>query len=140
MNYDLIKSLLNLARNSDNDHEAALALSKATSIAEKAGVDLAVLEVRMGVEQVREDFNREEVTFGNRIPTVQKFVSWLLNDVFNVNVVYAGGRGWGRRMSILGRKSDVEFAAYANSFLSEEFERRWKYYQKPSRLKNIFAE
>lgn len=136
MNYDRIKALLNLAKDNTNDNEAAAAFAKASALASKMGVDIAVVEAQLGQTQQREEFVDTKVEMGQRFPVCFKFVAWLMRDAFNVDIVYSGGRYGGRRVTFLGRKSDVEMAVYASEFLLAEFERRWKYYKKSHNLDN----
>lgn len=136
MNYDRIKALLNLAKDNTNDNEAAAAFGKAVALADKMGIDIAVVEAQLGQAQQREEFVDSEVELGKRLPVLQKFISWLLKPSFNVDIVYSGGRYGGRKITFLGRKSDVEMAIYANEFLAGEFERRWKYYKQSRGLDN----
>lgn len=136
MNFDRIKALLNLAKDNTNDNEAAAAFAKAAALASKMGVEIAVVEAQLGQTQQREEFVDTEVGMGQRFPVAFKFVGLLMKDAFNVNIVYSGGRSSGRRVTFLGRKSDVEMAVYASEFLLAEFERRWKYYKASHGLDN----
>lgn len=136
MNYDRIKALLNLAKDNSNDNEAAAAFGKAAALADKMGIDIAVVEAQLGQAQQREEFVDAEVQMGQRLPALNKFVRWLIRDCFNVEVIFSGSRYSGRKLTFLGRKSDVDLAVYANDFLMGEFERRWKYYKKSRGLDN----
>ncbi len=131
---DKVKKLLSLAK-SDNGHEADLALSKATSLAAEHGIDLAIASLDC-VNCAPEKFKGEQtvIEIGKRQPTIGKYVYWLLQDHFSVKLIFSGNRSWGKKMSILGHKPDVEMANYLYSYLLEEFDRRWIYYCKSNGL------
>lgn len=124
-----LKKLLNLSK-SANEHEADLALQKATALATEAGIDLAIVSAKADSEQEKLEMVQESIKTGQRLPSLQKYASWLLNKHFNVTVIYSGGRYFGRSVNILGDKKDVEFAKFVNEFVQEEMQRRWDYYKK----------
>jgi hypothetical protein len=127
-----LKKLLSLTV-SANPHEAELALEKATAIAAQAGIDLALIDVKQ--EQAPKiELVKESVSLGNRLPTVQKYINWILMNHFNVRLIISGSRNGGRSISILGDKVDVEFAKHVNGFLSEDMQRRWDYYKASNNL------
>lgn len=136
-----LKKLLNLSK-SANEHEAELALQKATAMATEAGIDLAIVQARGESESEKLEMIAESIQTGKRLPSLQKYASWLLNKHFNVQVIYSGGRGWGRSVNILGDKRDVEFAKFVNEFVQDDMQRRWEYYKKSHgltvRMKDTF--
>jgi hypothetical protein len=128
-----LKKLLNLSKSS-NINEAELALQKATAMAAEAGIDLAIVQARNESEVEKLEMVEETVKTGQRLPSLQKYASWLLNKHFNVQVIYSGGRYFGRSVNILGDKKDVEFAKFVNDFVQEDMQRRWEYYKKSHNL------
>lgn len=136
-----LKKLLNLSKSS-NINEAELALQKATAMAAEAGIDLAIVQSRNDSEAEKLEMVNETAFNGKRLPSLQKYASWLLNKHFNVHVVYSGGRYFGRTVNILGDKKDVEFAKFVNEFVQDDMQRRWEYYKKSHgltvRMKDTF--
>lgn len=136
-----LKKLLNLSK-SANIHEAELALQKATAMAAEAGIDLAMVSSKPDSEAEKLEMVQETAFNGKRLPSLQKYASWLLNKHFNVTVIYSGGRYFGRSVNILGDKKDVEFAKFVNEFVQDDMQRRWEYYKKSNglsvRMKDTF--
>lgn len=136
-----LKKLLNLSK-SANIHEAELALQKATAMAAEAGIDLAMVSAKADSEAEKLEMVQETAFNGKRLPSLQKYASWLLNKHFNVHVIYSGGRYFGRSVNILGDKRDVEFAKFVNEFVQDDMQRRWEYYKKSNglsvRMKDTF--
>lgn len=136
-----LKKLLNLSK-SANIHEAELALQKATAMAAEAGIDLAMVSSKADSEAEKLEMVQETAFNGKRLPSLQKYASWLLNKHFNVHVIYSGGRYFGRSVNILGDKRDVEFAKFVNEFVQDDMQRRWEYYKKSNglsvRMKDTF--
>lgn len=128
-----LKKLLNLSKSS-NINEAELALQKATAMAAEAGIDLAIVQSRNDNEAEKLEMMKETIETGKRLPSLQKYASWLLNKHFNVQVIYSGGRYFGRSINILGDKRDVEFAKFVNEFVQDDMQRRWEYYKKSNGL------
>lgn len=128
-----LKKLLNLSK-SANIHEAELALQKATAMAAEAGIDLAMVSAKADSEAEKLEMVQESAFNGKRLPSLQKYASWLLNKHFNVHVIYSGGRYFGRTVNILGDKKDVEFAKFVNEFVQDDMQRRWEYYKKSNGL------
>jgi hypothetical protein len=124
-----LKKLLNLSKSS-NINEAELALQKATAMAAEAGIDLAIVSSKADSETEKLEMVKETAFNGKRLPSLQKYASWLLKKYFNVHVVYSGGRYYGRSVNLLGDKKDVEFAKFVNEFVQEDMQRRWEYYKK----------
>ncbi len=131
---DKVRKLLALAK-SDNINESDAALSKASALAAEHGIDLAISQLDC-LNCAPEKFEGEQtvIEIGKRQPTIGKYVYWLLQDHFSVKLIFSGNRSWGKKMSILGHKPDVEMANYLYSYLLEEFDRRWSYYAKSNGL------
>ena len=128
-----LKKLLNLSK-SANQHEAELALQKATAMATEAGIDLAIVSARQVSEAEKLELIQEKIDCGKRMASLQKYASWLLKKHFNVDVVYSGSAYYGRTLNILGDKKDVEFAKFVNEFVQDDMQRRWDYYKKTNNL------
>jgi hypothetical protein len=128
-----LKKLLNLSK-SANQHEAELALQKATAMATEAGIDLAIVSARQVSETEKLELIQEKIDCGKRMASLQKYASWLLKKHFNVDVVYSGSAFYGRTLNILGDKKDVEFAKFVNEFVQDDMQRRWDYYKKTNNL------
>jgi hypothetical protein len=128
-----LKKLLNLSK-SANQHEAELALEKATAMATEAGIDLAIVSARQVSETEKLELIQEKIDCGKRMASLQKYASWLLKRHFNVDIVYSGSAYYGRTLNILGDKKDVEFAKFVNEFVQDDMQRRWDYYKKTNNL------
>jgi len=129
-----LKKLLNLSKSS-NIAEAELALTKATEIATNAGIDLAIVAVsNTDTEAEKLELVEDTIKCGARLPSLQKYASWLLQKHFGVQVLYSGSRHRGKEVALLGDKKDVEFGKFVNSFVQEDMQRRWEYYKKSHSL------
>lgn len=128
-----LKKLLNLSK-SANEHEADLALQKATELATEAGIDLAIVAAREDKPEEKLEMTEETIQTGARLPVLQKYASWLLQAHFGVHIIYSGGRWGGRLVRILGDKKDVEFAKFVNEFVQDDMQRRWEYYRRANGL------
>jgi hypothetical protein len=128
-----LKKLLQLHKGATGA-EAESALEKATTLAAKYNIDLALASI----EQPKEEFTSEEILEGKRMSVTQRFISNVLQKHFNVDLVYSGSRYDGVKICFLGRKSDVEFALYVQSFLKEHMMRSWQYYQKTNNAKTRY--
>lgn len=128
-----LKKLLNLSK-SANQHEAELALQKATAMATEAGIDLAIVSARQVSETEKLELIQEKIDCGKRMASLQKYASWLLKRHFSVDIVYSGSAYYGRTLNILGDKKDVEFAKFVNEFVQDDMQRRWDYYKKTNNL------
>ncbi|MDO8611111.1 MAG: DUF2786 domain-containing protein [bacterium] len=121
-----IKALLRLATSS-NEHEANLAMSRAKSLCVKYEIEMCSLDAYSdGKPKANEPIIQDNVKMGNRFPISQNLVSNILNKFFNVRVLYGGGRSWGRHITLIGRKLDIELATYINQHLNNEFLRLWR--------------
>lgn len=131
MNDELIEKCRKLLAlgNSCNQHEAELAIARAHGLAVKHGIDLASIEV-FGQKNTDEKILRDDIFTGQRLTVAQKFISNILQDFFNVKIIYTGNRYLGRKLVLLGTKTDIELANYANQFLNRVFVELWHEYYK----------
>lgn len=123
-----LKKLLTLSRGASGA-EAETALAMAMKLATKNAIDISSIELADAAPK-KEAMVQDGVECGQRMSVAQRWISWILQDHFNVAVIYSGSRWAGRRIYLLGRKSDVEFAKYVQDFLREHMLRSWQYYQK----------
>jgi hypothetical protein len=121
-----IRKILALS-NSNVEGEREAALLKAQELATRHNIDLAQIEPAR-VER-EEPIQKEEMACGKRLPVTQHLVSRLLQTHFGVRVIYSGGRYYGRTLTLVGTKTDVEFARFVNGFLNTEFMVRWHEYK-----------
>jgi len=121
-----LKKLLQLHKG-QTGAESDLALEKAQALATQHNIDLALAVVE---EPVKEEFVEGEFIEGKRQGVAQRFISNILSEHFNVKIIYSGSRFYGRKILFLGRKGDVDFAIYAQSFLKHHMMSSWQYYQK----------
>jgi hypothetical protein len=129
-----LKKLLALAGNNPSQQEAEAALSKAQALAIENGIDLALI----GSNEDEEAIVRENMEFGQRLPTVNVYVTNVLNKFFNVRIITSGGRYGGRKLIFIGKQSDINTAKYVYTWLSETMVRCWhNYYKANSYTVNI---
>jgi len=121
-----LKKLLQLHKG-QTGAESDLALEKAQALATQHNIDLALAVVE---EPVKEEFVEGEYIEGKRQGVAQRFISNILSEHFKVKIIYSGSRFSGRKILFLGRKSDVDFAIYVQSFLKNHMMSSWQYYQK----------
>ena len=121
-----LKKLLALAGNNPSQEEAEAALSKAQALAIENGIDLALI----GSNENEEEIVRENMEFGQRLPTVNVYVSNVLTKFFNVRIITSGGRYGGRKLIFIGKQSDINTAKYVYTWLSETMVRCWHNYYK----------
>jgi len=137
MNDDILnklKKLLNLSK-SATGAESDLALERATALAAKHNIDLALAIID---QPVKEEFTEGEFPEGKRQCVAQRFITQIVQDHFNVQIIYSGSRYFGRKILFLGRKSDVEFAIYVQEFLKNHMMNSWRYYQKSHKVNTIY--
>lgn len=123
---DKLRKILALC-DSNMEGERDAALLKAQELAIKYSIDLAAIEPFR--EEKQEPITKDAIEAGRRLPVTQRFVSWILANHFSVRVIYSGGRYGGRRLVLVGDKTDIEFAKFVNSFLNNEFMTRWRTYK-----------
>lgn len=126
---DRLKKLLALAGNNPSQSEAEAAMAKAQAIAVENGINLAMIgEIENETEVVREDME-----FGQRLPTVNTYVSNLLIKFFNVRIITSGSRYGGRKLIFVGKQEDINTAKYVYTWLSETMIRCWHNYRKANK-------
>lgn len=117
-----IKKLLSLAQ-SDNEHEAKLASSKALELLTKHNLSM------QEVEFVGLDYSEEVLDEGKRVSPESKFIDSILNKHFNVFTLQVKRKG-SYTLKILGDKTNTEIARYMYLFLNDTFKTLFKQYRK----------
>jgi len=126
-----IRKLLALASDlNDSKEQAEMAMKKAKELATSYQVDLACIQVFENKKNEEEIEKSEEISLGKRKSVCQKFITSILQQHFNVKVIYFGGRRSGQDIVFVGKRSDIEIATYVQSFLNQEFMRLWQRYHK----------
>ena len=97
-----LKKLLTLAQNATSA-EAENALEKATAIAAKHNIDLALISI---AAPIKEEMIEEKYIQGKRKCVTQRYISWIIQAHFNVDLIYSGSRYLGKSIVFIGRKSD----------------------------------
>jgi len=123
-----IQKLLALGRSS-NEHEASLAVKKASELLLKFNIDLSSDPAR---KQYR---NRSIGPFLSRIQEYHHTVANILSDHFFVRVIWvhsydARRDKTGRRLEIIGAPENLEIAEYVHDFLHNAMERIWDQHRK----------
>ena len=132
-----IKGLLRLAT-SGNEHEANLAMQRARSLCIKHEIEMASLDAFSdGKPKANEPIVQDSVGLGKRMAISQHLVSRLLGKYFNVRVLYGGSRYGGRKLLLIGRKSDIELGHYLNNHLNNEFLRLWRKYYSENESRGV---
>jgi hypothetical protein len=129
-----IRKLLALASElNDSREQAEEAMKKAKALAIQHSIDLASIEVFESKKNEEPIVKNDETILGQRMSVCQKFISWLLEEHFNVKIVYSHKFSDDyrllKKLVIIGRKSDIEIAIYIQSYLNQEFMRLWHQYQ-----------
>lgn len=122
-----IRGLLRMSK-SDNENEADLAMRKAKALCVKYELDLASIEPDKTKNTEEPIVKGDYVELGKRMSVCQSAISNLLQSHFNVRVIYHGSRYFGQKIVFIGRKKDIEIATFLNSYLKDEFMRRWRRY------------
>ena len=123
-----LKKLLALAGNNPSQAEAEAALSKAQAVAIEHGIDLAMLGESQAENET--EIIRDEMEFGQRLPTVNSYVCNVLIGFFNVKIILSGGRNNGRKLIFVGKRDDIQTAKYIYTWLAETMVRCWHSYYK----------
>ena len=135
-----IKKLLSLAT-SDNANERDAALAKAQRIAAENNVDMALLDLSDVGRVKEEEMLDDEVDVGRRLDPRVKFISVIVRDFCNVDLVF-GRAGYNRTVNFFGRKGDVSYAKWLFGYLNDEYMRRWnmerKLHNLPGGHRNTF--
>jgi hypothetical protein len=131
-----IKGLLRLS-NSSNEHEAQLAMSRAMALCTKHNLNLAQIEA-FDTKKKNEPIVQDKINVGGRKSICQSWVTYILQDYFNVKILYGGSRGWGgKHIIFIGRNRDIEIASYLNQYLNAEFLRLWNKYYKENEFRGV---
>jgi hypothetical protein len=121
-----LKKLLALAGNNPSQAEAEAAMAKAQAVAIEHGIDLALIGESQ--EENETEIIRDEMEFGQRLPTVNNYVCNVLISFFNVKIITSGGRGNGRKLIFIGKRDDINTSKYIYSWLAETMVRCWHSY------------
>jgi hypothetical protein len=121
-----LKKLLALAGNNPSQEEAELAMSKAQAIAIENGIDLALIGTISNEEAIA--ITQETVDMGQRLPTVNVYVTNILTKFFDVRIIMSGSRNCGRKLIFIGKADSIATAKYIYAWLSETMGRCWKRY------------
>jgi hypothetical protein len=121
-----LKKLLALAGNNPSQAEAEAAMAKAQAVAIEHGIDLAMLGESQAENET--EIIRDEMEFGQRLPTVNNYVSNILISFFNVKLITSGGRNIGRKLIFIGKRDDIQTAKYIYTWLAETMVRCWHNY------------
>jgi hypothetical protein len=122
-----LKKLLALAGNNPSQGEAEAAMAKAQEVAIEHGIDLAMLGA--SCTENESEIIREDMELGQRLPTVSNYVTNILTDFFNVQIISTGSRERGRKLCFIGLRDNVHTAKYIYTWLSETMVRCWHNYQ-----------
>lgn len=120
---DRLKKLLALAGNNPSAAEAEAAMAKAQAVAIEHGIDLAMMGESQS--QSESEIIRDEMEFGQRLPTVSNYVCNILVKFFNVRLIESGNRHFGRKIVFVGKREDVLTSKYIYTWLSETMVRCW---------------
>lgn len=115
-----LEKLLALA-GSSNEHEASLAMEKAIQIAVANNVDLSRVARNAYQEIVKESLGLN----ANRLSVTHKFVTDIIHSYFEVKVITAGNRKWGRQIYFIGHKDKIDFAKFLHTYLTNTFFNLW---------------
>jgi hypothetical protein len=119
---------------SSNEHEANSALEKAMQIALENNIELSQLSFEEKKKETK--VTQEQVGKGDaRLPITHRYVADIIKKYFNVDVITSGSRDTGRKIWFFGKKDDIDFAKYLNTYLSNTMMNLWYAYyrQNPSK-------
>ncbi|MCI5151138.1 MAG: DUF2786 domain-containing protein [Candidatus Electrothrix sp. MAN1_4] len=119
-----INKLLALA-GSDNEHEATLAMQRATELLHRHNLEMSALAERSGCVRL------EIQTGKKQLPTWRKNIGRILRDYFFVEVVFsslydARRQDSYRTIVLLGRGENVPVAEHCYYFLEQQLESLWQ--------------
>jgi len=120
-----LRKLFALAGNNPSQAEAELAMSKAQAMAVEHGIDLALIGQ---VTDEDDSVIQERIEMGQRLPTVNTFITSVLTKFFNVRIILSGNREMGRRLIFVGKRDAIDTAKYIYTWLGETMVRCWKRY------------
>lgn len=121
-----LKKLMALAGNNPSQAEAEAAMAKAQAVAIEHGIDLAMIGESQSENET--EIIRDEMAFGQRLPTVNTYVCNILVQFFNVRLITSGGRNSGRKLIFIGKREDTQTAKYIYTWLAETMVRCWHRY------------
>lgn len=129
MNDEIINKLKKLLRlsESSNANEAEVAFVKARELAVRHDIELGKINA-WGIQDENR-YEKGDIDVGRRESVCGKFTGWILGKYFNVRLVYTGSRLEGKRIVLVGKKSDIELAQYVYGFLNHTFMRKWHEYR-----------
>lgn len=125
--HDIVDKIRKLLRAASSEHEGERenALLMAKRLCAKHELDISEIDAWSDTKTVKESIERADLNLGNRMPIAQRFISHIIQDHFGCRIIYCGGRYEGRRLVLIGKKSDVEIASFINEFLNREFLDQW---------------
>lgn len=136
-----IRKLLALGERGGTKEEAELAMMKAQEVALRHQIDFSSINVNPPEETYDKVVFGEDVKVGRK-SICQKFISSLIVTYFNVRVISSGNRYDGKKMTFIGKTSDIKIAEYIQGFLSREMMELWKDYKRktnsPTSHRNSF--
>lgn len=129
-----IAKLLNLSKSS-NSNEAEIAMQNAQKLAMTYQLDLADALAEESAPE--EPFEDKLVFTWGREPVIWKHVCHILQDYYNVKIIYTHGY-CEKQVKFVGRTSDIENAKVISNFLLRTFGNLWKDYKKINNLRNSY--
>lgn len=137
-----IRKLLALGERAGSKEEAELAMVRAQEFAIRHQIDIASIKVNEPQEQYEEKCVVGQDVKKGRKSICQKFITWILQNNFNVSVIYRGSRWSGQKIVFIGKTSDIQVAEYIQGFLSREMVELWNDYRiktdSPVSVRNSF--
>lgn len=126
---DVAQKILDVLALAENEGSAPgereNALVAAKKLAHKYRIDLLTVDKsNLGVMRSKDEFTQETFKSAkgrNRRPPCNKYLVYILQDHFNVKVIYSGST-----LHLIGRKSAVKFAMYVYKFLHRTFLQLWR--------------
>lgn len=130
-----IRKLLLKSKSTDSEEEQQALFQKAKSIALKNDIDLELSAITEEKEIDKEPFAKDVVSEGGKLPTIHKYIVWIMQNHFKIRVVYFK---WNRktRLTFIGRTNDIEIAKEVYNRLLKTFDWLWKNYKKENNLRN----
>ena len=121
---DRVGKLLALA-GSENEHEAALAMQRATELLHRHNLDAA--EIQDSATCTRLIIN----TFRKQIPTYRRTICGILRDYFFVQIIYSSlydpeSNSSHKTIELLGRAENVPVAEHCYHFLEQQLVSLWQ--------------
>jgi len=123
-----IQKLIKLSK-SNNENEAKLALERAQKLAIDFDLDINEIQIKDTTKQ--EPIENIKVFEFRRQPVIWKFIEFILQDYFDIRVIYSGNN-----VKFIGKPSKVEHAKLIAEYLLVIFDTLWKNYKKENNLTN----